>query len=222
MIDVIILAAGMSRRMGAENKLLLPFGGSTILETTLNNILKADIGKVYAVIGHESDKIEAVLNKIRNIIIVKNPDYAQGMLTSIQAGVRAISDFRFRISASDNTKINTQKPKLTEGGVMICLSDMPLILPEEYRLLAQSFHHSFEKDKKTIVQPIYKGVRGNPVIFSSVYSDAILNLSVTEDAKGCRPIVQVNKQHLRLIEMPASSILNDIDTKEDYEKLAKY
>jgi molybdenum cofactor cytidylyltransferase len=204
MIEVILLAAGLSRRMGEENKLLLPYGDSTILETTLNNILKAEIGQVYVVIGHESEKTEGVLNKIRDIIIVKNPDYEQGMLTSIQAGIKA----------TQNPKLKTQNPNY-----MICLSDMPLISPEEYCLLTQSFYDFYKKDTKTIVQPIYKGARGNPVIFSHVYKNAILNLLISENTEGCRPIVQANKQHVHLVEMPTPHILHDIDKKEDYLKL---
>ena len=53
MMTAIVLAAGLSRRMGEANKLLLPFGKKTVLETTLDNILSSNIEVVLIVIGHE-------------------------------------------------------------------------------------------------------------------------------------------------------------------------
>ena len=61
MLTIIILAAGLSRRMGIENKLLLPFQGKTIVETTIDNLLAAQIGEIIVVVGHESEKVKAVL-----------------------------------------------------------------------------------------------------------------------------------------------------------------
>ena len=75
-LNIIVLAAGLSRRMGAENKLLLPFRGETILETTISNILEADIGEVIVVVGHEAEQVKKILNKrFSNLKIVENPDF---------------------------------------------------------------------------------------------------------------------------------------------------
>ena len=57
MLTAIVLAAGMSRRMGGENKLLLPFDSKTMLETTLDHILAANVEEVIVVIGHDAEKI---------------------------------------------------------------------------------------------------------------------------------------------------------------------
>ena len=200
MLSAIVLAAGLSNRMETENKLLLPFQGKTILETTLSNILEADIGEVIVVVGHEAEKVKAVL-KNYSIIIVENLDYHKGMTTSIQTG----------ILATQNSKLKTQN-----SGYMICLSDMVLIEPYEYRLLAQQFLDFYKQDEKVIIQPVFKKKRGNPVIFSSFYKNVILE---TEDTEGCRSVVQAHKKHVKLVEMPTNHVLQDVDFIEDYKRL---
>ncbi len=195
-LSVIVLAAGLSNRMGTENKLLLSFQGKTILETTISNILEADIGEVIVVVGHEAERVKAILkNSFPDIKIIENPYFEKGMTTSIQIGIRAAKN---------------------REGYAICLSDMILIEPKEYHLLAEQFLIAYKNDKKTIIQPIFKEKRGNPVIFSNFYKNAILE---TEDTEGCRSVVQAYKKHVKLVEMPTNHVLQDVDFKEDYERL---
>ena len=66
MFHIILLAAGLSRRMGADNKLLLPWGNKTVLETTIDNILAAQMGKLWVVVGYESENIKNILKKIKS------------------------------------------------------------------------------------------------------------------------------------------------------------
>ena len=204
MMTAIVLAAGLSRRMGEVNKLLLPFGKKTILETTLDNILSSNIEVVLIVIGHEAQQVKKVLDDYlrrniefrRKFFIVENPDYDKGMTTSIQAGVKA----------SKSITAETHNSQFSTHNYMICLSDMPLISADEYSFLKNQFEDVLKQDEKAIVQPIFKGKRGNPTIFSSFYENEILNLLDTE---GCKPIVQAHKNHVYLVEMPTPSILKD-------------
>lgn len=195
-ITAIVLAAGLSRRMGNANKLLLPFGQSTILTTTLTNILSAKIGETLVVIGHEAPNVQATLTAWRDLKVapLTNKYYEKGMTTSIQTGV----------AAADAMSL----------GYMICLSDMPFITPSEYIFLAHAFLKILETNTQAIVQPIFKGKRGNPTIFSSFYRQHILEL---RDTEGCKPIVQAHAAHVYLVDMPTDSVLQDIDTKGDYE-----
>lgn len=212
MVTAIVLAAGLSRRMGEVNKLLLPFGEKTVLETTLDNILSSNIEVVLIVIGHEAPQVKKVLDDYlrrntgfrRKFFIVENPDFEKGMTTSIQAGIKASK----RLSPPT---LNSQFSTLN---YMICLSDMPLISSDEYSFLKNQFEEILKKDEKAIVQPIFKEKRGNPTIFSSFYENDILNLIDTE---GCKPIVQSHKNHVYLVEMPTHSILKDIDNNQDYK-----
>jgi molybdenum cofactor cytidylyltransferase len=201
MITSIVLAAGMSRRMGEVNKMLLPFLDSTIFETTLSNISKADIGSLVVVLGYESKKIKKIRNNgpfsMANIqcSTTENKDYAKGMTSSIKAGIRAT------------------KP---ETHFMICLSDMPLISPEEYRFIASQFTAILKQDAQAIVVPFFKGEKGNPVIFSAFYKNELLNL---EDTEGGKMILQKYNNHVYKIEMPTDAVLRDADTREDYARL---
>ncbi len=202
--------------MGAENKLLLPFGDATIFETTLGHIQSAHsiiLDKIVVVLGHEADLICPCLEKykplrgtVNRMMTIKNMGYESGMTTSIQAGLHIL-----------NTYYNsTKSERNTEGGYMICLSDMPLISAEEYTYLAHQFADFYKKDKRAIVQPTYQGQRGNPTIFSKKYKDNILHLDYME---GCKPIVQANQNHVYLVEMPTPSVLRDADTPEAYAQL---
>ncbi len=208
-ITAIVLAAGLSRRMGKDNKLLLPFGQSTILTTTLANILSAQIGQILVVMGHEAQDVEAILaadlkngplsiiaENASKMTILTNNHYEKGMTTTIQTGV----------AAADAESL----------GYMICLSDMPFILPSEYTFLKESFLNILKMDKQAIIQPIFKGKRGNPTIFSRFYKKHILELTYTE---GCKPIVQAHAAHVYTVEMPTDSVLKDIDSRVDYQTL---
>ena len=233
-LTAIILAAGLSRRMGKDNKLLLPFGETTILEATLVSITTARVGETLVVVGHEAEEIASLL--------MSNPQFQ-------------MSDFRFEVKFP-RLQPSTVKRQTKEGplsinaknasflsilmnnhyekgmtttiqtgvesasdasaGYMICLSDMPFISPAEYQFLKEQFLLIWTKDPQAIVQPTFEGKRGNPTIFSSFYKKGILNLTYTE---GCKPIVQAHQKHVYLVEMPTDSVLKDIDSKEEYTKI---
>lgn len=205
MMTAIILAAGLSRRMGTVNKLLLPFGNKTILETTLDNILSSNIDSVMIVVGHEAEQIKLLLAQYleknstvhHEFYIIENPDFEQGLTGSIQAGIKSLHALN-----------------LSERGYMICLSDMPLISSEEYSYLINQFNRHLRNDEQAIVQPMFKKRRGNPTLFAAFYKDDILKLTDTE---GCKPIVQAYKNHVYLVDMPTDAVLKDIDNTEDYQ-----
>jgi molybdenum cofactor cytidylyltransferase len=198
MFTVIVLAAGLSSRMGAQNKLRLPFGEKTILQTTLQHIIEANLGEILVIVGHEKALIENDLLMFKDKIkIVFNEHFEIGMTTSIQAGV---------INSSQNTE-----------GYMICLSDMPLLQPIDYQRISKFY---LEKKDNTypIVQPFFNQQRGNPVIFHPIYKKELLDLKNTE---GGKPVVQAHKEKLYFIEMPNDAILLDADTPAAYARLLK-
>jgi len=195
MLTAIVLAAGMSRRMEGENKLLLPFGDKTMLETTLNQILAAGVGEVVVVIGHEAERVQVLL-KNRPVKTAFNPDFVAGMTSSIQTGIRA---------ASPETQ-----------GFMICLSDMPLIDSSVYQQLADVFFEKIKTEQQVIVQPVFENTPGNPVIFSAIFKNEILAL---EHPDGCKPIVQANREFVVHVPVATDSISRDADTVADFEKI---
>jgi molybdenum cofactor cytidylyltransferase len=193
MVSALILAAGLSKRMGKENKMLLPYKGKTIIAATVDNIILSGITEIIIVTGFEREKVEAALSGIP-VCFVHNRAYEDGMTTSIQRGVT-----------------------VAEGdGYMICLADMLHIIPAEYTLLNNSFSLQFAVDPACIILPVYGDKNGNPVIFSKHYKADILQHKSME---GCKAIVQDNKEHLIKVQMPTDHVLMDLDYPDDYKKL---
>jgi len=193
MLSAILLAAGSSRRMGNANKLLLPYQGKPLLYSTAEQILASGIDEMIVVTGHDQTAVTEALHPLP-VRITHNPNHEEGMTSSIQAGVR-----------------------IARGkGYMICLSDMVLITSEEYALLQQAFKEHYLSDDHCIIQPGYKGEKGNPVIFSSAYRSAILQ---HPEKEGCRQILRSNTTHIVPVHMPTDHILRDIDYPDEYQSL---
>jgi CTP:molybdopterin cytidylyltransferase MocA len=138
----IILAAGESRRMG-QPKALLAFRGGTFL-SVLAETLKASCSPVYAVFGCDAD--ELMKSAPQSVIAVKNPDYREGMLTSLQAGLRAMNGLPERI--------------------LFTLVDHPAVEPETVLALACS--------DAPIAIARYAGKRGHPVAIDRSIASEIL------------------------------------------------
>lgn len=194
MLNIILLAAGQGLRMGGPNKLLLPFRGRSVLETTLSELCAAAIGPVFVVTGYQRESVAPLLEQFP-VQEVFNPDFQTGMTSSIQAGVRAAQ---------------------AGQGYMICLADMPMITAAAYQLLADHFLSHLAEDERAILLPRFGEIKGNPVIFAAAYRDDILR---HREPEGCRGIVQANTAHVRWVDMPDNSILRDLDTPEDYKAL---
>ncbi|GGA90525.1 4-diphosphocytidyl-2C-methyl-D-erythritol kinase [Puia dinghuensis] len=195
MVTAILLAAGSSKRMGACNKLLLPWQGKTVLSSTTERLLAAGIEEIILVTGHEAPAIEATVANLP-VYIIHNPHHATGMTSSIQAGIR-----------------------IAHGqGYIICLADMVLITPAEYRLLATAFEEKYSTDPQCIIIPEYQGQKGNPVVFSASWREAILQHSEEE---GCRTLVRSHPEHHFYVPMPTGHILKDIDFPEDYQTMIR-
>ncbi|MEQ9298781.1 MAG: nucleotidyltransferase family protein [Cyclobacteriaceae bacterium] len=200
-ITAIVLAAGLSSRMEGQQKLFLPYREKAILEQVVAELLTSQVSEVIVVsspLTHDLIKAmpTACLPADRGITIVSNPDHKHGMTTTIQCGVK--------LAASDS------------DGFMICLGDMPRITTSEYDQLINSFASSYAEDSKAIVLPFHKGQKGNPVIFSSAYRQAIL---AHQDMEGCRGIVQDNLAHLSKVKMQNDHVLVDVDTPGDYHRI---
>ena len=202
MISGIILAAGESRRMG-KLKQILPFGNSTIIETVIDNLLCAKLDEVIVILGHAMEKVKPViLNK--PVKIVYNPDYKNGMLTSVQCGVLAI-----------NKTVDGSASNRAKDGFLIALVDQPFLTHNLIKNLIEEFYQT----NKGIVLPTYNCRRGHPVIFDIKYASEILALS--EDSEGLREIVRKHQDDIHKVPVNTDSIIRDIDYWEDYirEKL---
>lgn len=193
-ISGILLTAGLSTRMG-EPKQLLPFRGTTIIETVINNMLDSKFNEVIVVIGHCADRIQPLLEELP-VRTVFNSKYHEGMLTSIQAGVRSIRD----------------ATTCQQFAFSIMLVDQPLITSK----IIDTVIDAYTQTNKGIVLPSYNNRRGHPVIFQDKYADDILALDA--DSDGVRSLYQIHSEDIQHVNVKTDAILRDIDNREDYEK----
>ena len=196
-LSTIVLAAGLSKRMGDKNKLLLPYLNKTIIQHTLDQLLASELQHITIVAGFEVAKLKAELTDYP-VNIVFNQHFEQGMTSSIKAGILA-------------------SPETTKGW-MICQGDMLFIQAHEYNLLQQAFQRNIDQFPSLIIKPFYQNTGGNPIIFSSVYKNDILAHTY---ADGCKAIVQKHQQHMLKINMPSNHILKDLDTPAAYMQLIR-
>lgn len=189
MIWAIILAAGESKRMG-EPKMLLPFGGKTIIEAVAESVVSSEVDGSLVVVGAEKEKIEETIRDY-GIKSVFNPDFQSGMLSSVQCGFKA---------APEGTR-----------AVLVVLGDQPRISSGIInQLLAAS-----KKTGKGIVLPVFEGERGHPVIIDMKYREEVENLSPDI---GLRGTVYSHPEDILEVEVETASILKDIDDATDYKK----
>lgn len=191
-ISGILLAAGLSTRMG-EPKQLLPFGKSTIVETVADNMLGAKFDEVIVVVGHRAEAIQTQLGT-RPIKTVFNPDYRDGMLTSAQTGIRTLE-------ASD--------------AFALMLVDQPFITSA---LINQVFD-AYQQTEKGIALPSYNYKRGHPVIFDQKYASDILALTPVSD--GVRTLFKKYSDDIHYVTVDTDAVLRDIDDREDYKRALK-
>jgi len=189
MICAIVLAAGLSNRMGVQ-KLLLPFGGKTVIGHIVDQLLTSTIGEVYVVVGHQAECISAELSG-RAVTIVNNPNYESGMLSSVRRGIQSLSK--------------------ECRAVMVVLGDQPSITTE----LINKMLKSFAATEKSILVPLYEGKRGHPVLFSRQYCDEIMT---HYNDVGLRGLLHSHPEEVLELTVSTASVLCDMDYPEDYRR----
>ena len=190
----IILAAGMSKRF-RKVKQLFEIGNSTILSMVIKAAIKSDLDKIVLVLGYESDKIKASLvNSLKEskLVAVVNPNYFQGMSTSLGCGLMEI--------------------KKEFPSVMILMGDQPFV---SYKVINHILK-SFKAADKDICVPVYKGKRGLPVCFTDAFYDDMLNIS---GDMGAREIIRNNPLKIQTVEIEDPVCFMDIDEEADLEQL---
>lgn len=191
MVAAVILAAGLSRRLG-QPKLLLPLEGRSLIRRTTEQVIAAGESQwkeVVVVLGHEAERIRRELEGLA-VRTVFNPRFAAGMSASLIAGLQAVS------------------PKAE--GAMIFLGDQPLVSVEVVR----SMLTAFRERERPIIVPVYDGARGNPVLFSrSLFSE----LMTVEGDQGGRDIVMRDSGRVETVAFASNFAPQDVDTWEDYE-----
>jgi CTP:molybdopterin cytidylyltransferase MocA len=156
-----ILSAGASSRMGRP-KALLPYREGTFLEHLIEVTRHPRISVTRVVLGAGAEVIRAIA-KLDASVVVLNPDWEQGQLSSICAGIRSLEG-------------------IETDGIVLCPVDHPLVSARLVSELIESFYEA----RKSIVVPTYKGRRGHPAIFSSELFGELLAAPAD---KGARAVV---------------------------------
>ena len=190
MISAILLAAGKSKRMEGENKLVKKIKGTPLIKHSVKNILNSSVDEIIIVLGYQKEIIEKLIGKNEKIKFVFNNDFKSGMASSIKVGLNHISN--------------------TSEAFFICLGDMPMIKPDIYNQLIKS------RNQKDILIPTYNGQQGNPVLFNKSMREKIV--SIKGDA-GAKKILELNKDKALNLEINSQSIVRGFDTKEDFNFL---
>lgn len=189
MVSAILLAAGESRRMGSF-KQLLAFGGKTFVECCVDNLLASRAGEVVVVTGHREADVRAALGS-RPVRFAHNPRYREGMTSSVQQGVLALSD--------------------EARACLIALVDQPQIGINVFNRVIEEYL----TQRPLIVVPTYGGSRGHPIVLDLTLKAEILR---TDPNKGLRQVVYAHRDNTISVEMPSQTVLFDFDTPEDYHR----
>jgi len=187
----IVLAAGMSRRMG-RLKMLLPFGGKPMLARVLESLRASrHIFSITVVTGHAEQEIRAAAGEYEGVGWTYNPDHAEGgMLSSIKTGMRALPD--------------------SCDAFFLALGDQPMVRPETLDALGEAWN----PETAQIVLPAYGGKRGHPVLIARRFAPEILALGEMETL---RTLMSRHAERIVEIAVPDPSTVQDVDTPEDYE-----
>jgi len=186
-VAAVILAAGRSTRMGAINKMIAQIGGKPLVRIAAEQALTSRAAPVIVVTGHQRDKVEVALAGL-DVRLVHNPDYADGLGTSLRTGIAAVPD--------------------TADGAIVCLGDMPQVDAP----LIDSLLRAFDPDKGAlIVVPTIEGRRGNPVVWARRFFPELMSIS---GDIGARHLIGSYSEAVAELPVQGDAALSDVDTPE--------
>jgi len=188
MIGAVILAAGLSRRMG-ETKLTLMLDGSPIVEHVIHSLEVSEIDDIVLVYSDYTKDVKKIADK-HGIRSVNNMMAESGMSTSVKKGLSEM---------------------LGSEGVMFLLGDQPFIETKDINKLITQF----KENRQKIIVPVNYNGKGNPIIFPEKYFNEIMTV---EGDQGARKVLHNHEEDIVFVEILDSKIQFDIDTAEDFEK----
>ena len=191
-MHAILLAAGLSRRMGKTNKLLVEIDGEPMVRRAAQTLIRCGLPLI-VVVGHDHERVEAALSDL-SAEIVFNPDYSSGQAGSVRSGLKALPG--------------------GHGAVLIALSDQPRLDEEDIASLREAFERS---PGDRILVPFFGGERGNPII---VPRQIIKTIGAGPAQFACRKFIEANPSQILRFEARNDHFILDIDTRDTLAALA--
>lgn len=189
-VSAIVLAAGQSKRMGV-NKLLLDMRGKTLIERVVKAVLHSNVDRVIVVAGFEWERVQRLFHG-KDVLVVFNSRYREGMGASIREGLRHIEP--------------------GTDAVLIALGDHPFLT----RAIVDRLVRAYDQTPKGIVCPTYEGKRGHPVIFDlQRYAGRLSGLG---GDVGGRALIERNPADLLEVPVDSPAVIRDIDSWDDYRE----
>ena len=189
-VAAVVLAAGRSSRMAPRNKLLELVDRKPVITHVVNAALGSGADPVIVVTGFEAERIGETLRGLK-VKVVHNADYAQGLNTSLRAGLKALTP-------------NTD-------GAIILLGDMPQIQSGDLNALIAAL-----KDQESICVPVRSGRRGNPLLWGARYFPEMMVIS---GDMGAKPLMANYLEHVVEVPINSDGIFADIDTTSQLARL---
>ena len=190
MIKTILLAAGQSRRLKSENKLIKLYKKKPLINYSLKTLHKSKVDKVVIVLGHQKNELKKIIKKNKKNIFIFNKDYRKGMASSIKAGLK-------KVSKSDK-------------GFIIVQSDMPFIKLSEINKIYNSI-----KSQKFLVYALrYKNRVGNPIGFDI---SVIKKFKRIKGDVGAKFMVKRLKNETNFIKIGNPKSFKDFDKASDFK-----
>lgn len=191
-VSAVVLAGGASKRMGKANKLLAEVDGTPLVHRAVETAILSDTAEVIVVTGHEADLVRQALSGF-DVRFVHNPDYPEGLGTSLRVGIGAVSE--------------------NLAGAVILLGDMPRVTPEIVNALIDRFHAGGDR---AICRPTFDGRPGNPVLWPREFFPDILDI---RGDTGARQLLARYGDRVSAVEVKDAGIHFDIDTPEDLDSV---
>jgi len=189
MITAILLAAGQSKRLFNQNKLIKNYKGKPLINHAVQSIIKSKIEKLIIVLGFEYLKVKKKINKNKKIKFVINHNYTRGIASSIKCGLKKISNKSY--------------------GFIIVQADMP----EISKNILNKLYKEIKTNKKEIFVPRKNNKIGNPIGFKLSMVNQLKKISGN---RGAKFIIKRNKSKIKYIRTKSLGIFRDIDLNKDF------
>ena len=189
MIKAILLAAGQSKRLKSENKLIKLYKKTPLINHSLKKLQKSNVNKIIIVLGHDYREIKKIIKKNKKNIFIYNKNFKKGMASSIKVGLKKVAR--------------------NDEGFIVVQSDMPFIKTSDINKIYNSI-----KLKKFLVYMLkFKNKIGNPIGFDISLIKKFKNI---RGEFGAKFMVKRLKKRTKFIKTSSVKSFKDFDKVSDF------